>query len=349
MVENPDNRTALRSGGGIRLPAAVLLLIGALSMAVPAGAHQYAGEFLQVAVGARALGLGGAYCSLTQEGWAPYWNPAGCARQDRMELSLMHATLFGLAQHEYVNLVLPLPNQAALGFSWIRLSVDDIPRFPEPGRNSTGELLPPEEWIISPSSFFSDAEDAFLFTFAKMNHVDLDLGWQYFVLPMQIPVGLNLKYIHQTLGEAIARGMGVDLGGQVRFGMDDLLDYEPLGDFAAGINLQNVGKTALTWDTPTDRRDHIPFNLKFGFSYSQPLTTAGTRAIIAYDRDTAYGGRNHFGMELAHRELVALRLGVEGKEMTVGAGLGIWRLVLDYAFVSYDLGNIHRVSGSVGF
>jgi len=54
-----------------RYLVAALCLAWALSLAPTAEAHQYAGEFLQVAVGARALGLGGAYCSLTQEGWAP--------------------------------------------------------------------------------------------------------------------------------------------------------------------------------------------------------------------------------------------------------------------------------------
>lgn len=326
-----------------------LVMVCALGLVSSTGAGQYAGEFLQVAVGARALGLGGAYCSLTQEGWAPYWNPAGSAHMQRVELSLMHATLFDLAQHEYLNLALPLPNQATLGFSWIRFSVDDIPLYPEPGRFSDGTLRPVEEWIGEPEGFFKDAEDAFIFSFAKLNLVDLDLGWQYFVLPMQIPLGLNLKYIRQSMGGASSSGMGIDLGAQVKFGLDDLLDYEPLGDFAAGLNMQNVGKTALSWDTETKHRDQIPFNVKFGFSYTHLLPAVRLQALIAYDRDTAYGGQDHFGLELAYRDLLALRLGAEGEELTTGAGLRIWQVHLDYAFVSYDLGNIHRISGSVGF
>lgn len=332
-----------------RCLATALCLAWTLILVPSTEAHQYAGEFLQVAVGARALGLGGAYCSLTQEGWAPYWNPAGIAYRERVELSGMHATLFDLAEHEYLNLALPLPNQATLGFSWINLSVDEIPVFPEPGRFADGTLRPPEEWVMSPEDFLNDAENAFIFTFAKLNHLDLDLGWQYFVLPMEIPLGLNLKYIHQSLGDVSASGMGVDLGAQVRFGMDTLLDYQPLGDFAAGLNLQNVGKTPISWNTETKHHDHIPFNLKFGFSYRHPLPILSTQAVLAYDRDTAYGGQNHLGLEMACRDLLAIRLGLEGDELTVGAGLHIWRLALDYAFVSYDLGNIHRVSGSVGF
>ncbi len=327
----------------------VLPVMAILATASVSRAHRYAGEFLQVAVGARALGIGGAYCSLAEGGFAPYWNPAGSGRQQRPALSVQHATLFELAQHEYVNLSLPLPNEATLAFTWIRLGVDDIPVFPEPGRTSEGDLQPVEEWIVQPVEFFSDAEDAFVLTFAKLNRIDFDLGWQYFVLPLDLPVGLNLKYIRQRLGDATATGMGIDMGSQLRFGLDRLLDYEPLGDFAAGLNLQNIGKTALSWDTETKHRDDIPFNLKFGFSYTQPLGSAGTRAILAFDRDTADEGQNHFGFELSYRELLALRAGVEDDEPTMGAGLHIWRLAFDYAFVSYDLGNIHRISGSVNF
>ncbi|KPL19316.1 MAG: hypothetical protein AMJ92_04050 [candidate division Zixibacteria bacterium SM23_81] len=334
----------------IRRCIVIALCLGlALVPARSAEAGKYAGEFLQVAVGARPLGLGGAYCSLTQEGWAPFWNPAGSAHQRRLELSVQHATLFNLAEHEYINLALPLPSDATLGFSWIRLSVDDIPVFPEPGRFSGGELRPIEEWVVDPVKFFNDAEDAFIFTFAKMNHFDLDLGWQYFVLPMRIPLGLNLKYIRQSLGDATASGMGIDLGAQIGFGLDKLFDFEPLGYFVGGLNLQNIGKTALSWDTSAKHRDHIPFNVKFGFSYAQPFSARGTKATIAYDRDTAYQGQNHFGLEMAYRDRLALRLGLEGEKLAVGAGFRFWRLVLDYAFVSYDLGNIHRVSGSVGF
>jgi hypothetical protein len=312
-------------------------------------ANRYAGEFLQVAVGARALGMGGAYCSLAQEGFAPYWNPAGIGRMGHGALSVQHATLFDLAQHEYINLTLPLPNEASLGFTWIRLGVDAIPVFPEPGRSSEGELQPIEEWMVTPMEFFNDAEDAFLLTFAKLNRIDLDLGWQYFVVPLTLPLGLNLKYIHQSLGDATATGMGIDMGTQLGFGLDQFLDYEPLGDFAAGLNLQNIGKTALNWDTETKHRDNIPFNMKFGFSYTQPLASESIRAVLAYDRDTAYDGQNHFGLEVAYRDLLALRLGAEEKELTMGAGLHIWLLTLDYAFVSYDLGNIHRISGAVNF
>jgi hypothetical protein len=326
-----------------------LLALWTLASASVSQANRYAGEFLQVAVGARALGMGGAYCSLAEEGFAPYWNPAGSGHQQRLALSVQHATLFELAQQEYVNLSLPLPNEATLAFTWIRLGVDDIPVFPEPGRTSEGELQPVEEWVVQPTDFFNDTEDAFMLTFAKLNRIDFDLGWQYFVVPLDLPVGLNLKYVRQRLGNSTATGMGIDMGTQLRFGLDRLLDYEPLGDLAAGLNLQNIGKTALTWDTETKHRDSIPFNLKFGFSYTQPLGSSGTQAILAYDRDTANEGQNHFGFELSYRKLVALRAGAKDDELTMGAGVHVWRLALDYAFVSYDLGNIHRISGSVNF
>ena len=45
--------------------------------AVPAHATKYAGEFLKIPVGARAIGMGGAFVAVTDDATAPYWNPAG--------------------------------------------------------------------------------------------------------------------------------------------------------------------------------------------------------------------------------------------------------------------------------
>ena len=41
---------------------------------------KYAGEFMAIGVGGRALGLGGAYVALANDVTSGYWNPAGLAR-----------------------------------------------------------------------------------------------------------------------------------------------------------------------------------------------------------------------------------------------------------------------------
>ena len=49
-------------------------------------ATKYAGEFLALGVGARALGMGGAFVSLADDATAAYWNPAGIVLATGREL-----------------------------------------------------------------------------------------------------------------------------------------------------------------------------------------------------------------------------------------------------------------------
>ena len=49
------------------------------SAAGETGIAKYAGEFLSLGVGGRALGMGGASVALANDVTAGYWNPAGLA------------------------------------------------------------------------------------------------------------------------------------------------------------------------------------------------------------------------------------------------------------------------------
>src|SRR5271167_1887126 len=51
---------------------------------------KYAGEFIAIGVGGRALGLGGAYAALANDVTAGYWNPAGLSDLAYPQFILMH-------------------------------------------------------------------------------------------------------------------------------------------------------------------------------------------------------------------------------------------------------------------
>src|SRR5262249_40826491 len=55
----------------------LLAMAGLAALAAPAGATKYAGEFMKIAVGARAVGMGGAFSAVADDATSPYWNPAG--------------------------------------------------------------------------------------------------------------------------------------------------------------------------------------------------------------------------------------------------------------------------------
>src|SRR5258705_16849 len=86
----------------------ILVMAGCLLAASAAHATKYAGEFLKQPVGARALGMGGAFTAVADDATAPWWNPAGMAYLPYKEVIPMHAEQFGkLVNHDYLGFVMP--------------------------------------------------------------------------------------------------------------------------------------------------------------------------------------------------------------------------------------------------
>lgn len=312
-------------------------------------AGKYAGAFLENEVGARALGMGGAFGALADDGTAVYWNPAGLAQLPKREASMMHAFLFGsLASYDFVSYAQPLPGEATIAVSWIRLSVDNIPLFSKLKKTHAQRMEDVEfRGTGVPEGSFTDREDAFIFSFAKLRRMGIDLGWRFFVLPIQLYYGVNLKLIRQKLYTYSASAIGLDLGLLLKVSAIDLLDRDYLGNLRLAFNFQDISNTEVTWNTK--HQDVIPYNIKHGIAYVQPLPWINSQVSLGFDRDTKYGGENHLGVEYWFRDTLALRLGYNRGSLTAGAGLKFWILQLDYAFVGYELGHTHRISGAAKF
>jgi hypothetical protein len=90
---------------------------------------KYSNEFLNIGVGARAFGMGGAHVALVNDVIASYWNPAGLAlNKNGTEIALMHSEYFaGIAKYDYLGFSTLLQNHQKVGISLIRFGIDDIP------------------------------------------------------------------------------------------------------------------------------------------------------------------------------------------------------------------------------
>lgn len=329
------------------------------------GDTRYAGAFLELGIGARAMGMGETFVSIANDGSAFYWNPAGASTMPRAEVSGMYASLFkGLVRHFHVGFTRPLYGAAAVSVNWIRLSVPDIPQYYSPllgNPNSSYDTRVAEAgddpygfWTqyaltAEPLGLSTSNDDALFITLAKLNKFDLDFGWQYFVIPITIPLGFNVKLIRQSLFENKGSAIGFDVGGMIQFGFDDLFNDSRLGKFSFGLAVKDIWNTKITWNTDSRHADQIKRSWDLGVSYLQPLSKISGQLLLAYQMQKKYETVHNFGLEYLYYSRLAIRFGLADGKFTGGMGIRLSVFQIDYAFRSHELGGTHRINTAIQF
>ncbi|MFC7669474.1 hypothetical protein ACFQT0_20490 [Hymenobacter humi] len=209
-----------------------LFLVGASAvLALPATAQstktpKYSNEFLNIGVGARALGMGKVQVSLATDATAGYWNPAGLANQTaKYDGVLMHSELFaGVVKNDYAAFSMPLDDNSAVGVSVMRLGVDNIA--------DTRNLINEYGYIdYSKIEYFSVADYALLVSYArKLGNVE------------GLSVGGNGKIIYRNIGK-FAHGYG--------FGIDAGVQYNYKG-WNLGLMARDITTTFTQWSINAD-------------------------------------------------------------------------------------------------
>ncbi len=317
----------------------IIILAVIFDYSYSASRAKYAGEFIAIGVGGRALGLGGAYTALANDVTAGYWNPAGLSKLSYPQMTLMHNEQFGgLVNYDYGAVALPLGRSSSLAFSAIRLGVDDIHDSRNGGwvdlnNNGLVEII---ERDLSKLTFFNTADWALYLSYAKK----IDEWFSY---------GANVKVVRREQGEGSATGIGFDVGAQYQF----------IENFMVGATVQDVTTTFIAWNTGTN--ELISPTLKIGSAYI--LDALGGRFIPVCDIDIRFENRQassnlhvgsisfdfHSGLEFDFRNLVAVRAGYSDLgSLNLGTGIHLPKFDIDYSFAKSDaieqLGNTHRIS-----
>jgi hypothetical protein len=304
-----------------------------------------ADAFLMLPIDAREVAFGQATIGLVNDATSFHRNPAGQGRIRSLSASASYSRLYGnLASHQMLALAMPVAGTVSAGVAWVRSGVDGVPRYPSLDLYGT----PQEREIYARGGAIGSlnfVQNGLFLTLAKNHELNVDFGWQYLTLPMEVPIGVTLKYLTISAGDtASASGLGLDLGAHSRFSLARAFDNRGLGTVALGATISNVGRTKVTWDTSAKREDVQSMSLRLGVAYEQPI--APIRSMVTFLLADP-GNGTAWGVAYTFDQQITLRIGDSGigeDAVAVGAGF-IWKnLEFDYALQRHPLGASHRVS-----
>ena len=268
------------------------------------------GAFLSWGAGARSLGMGKAFVSVADDATATLWNPGALALVDQKEITALHAILWADTSYDYLSYVHPTLDYGTFGLSVLFLNSGGFE-----GRDLDNIL----------TSDFSDSQFA----------AGLSFGTNI-VSTFAVSLGGNIKYYSHNLAGVSNSNVILDFG----------LVSNPFSNFRAALNIQNLVSLSVGGDTS----DLLPVLARFGVS----LRILNEQLLIAADMDSQinwYLGSEYrlFSPSLGKPFQIAVRLGVNFEEFTVGFGASYKEYSLDYAFSTHDLGGSHRFSASARF
>ncbi len=302
-----------------------------------------AAPFLEIPVGAPAIGMGGAFVSLATDATALYWNPAGIATLPMSEVVAQHTKWIADTRFDFAALVLPLGSFGTLGFSFTSLSMPDM-------KVTTVEL--PE----GTGEYFSAGDIAAGISYAR-------------TLSDRFSIGFTAKYIQETIWHESANAIAIDAGTSFR---TDLL-----GGMTIGATLMNFGTTMQMAGRDTRQfisvdpsklgsNSQIPTNIELN-SWDLPLliqigvstspinndTYRWTVAVDATHPSDDYESMN-VGTEFGYQNFLFLRGGynslfLKTREGGLSLGVGVSskpvlegvEVKFDYAF--RDMGRLENI------
>ena len=310
-------------------------------------AGSYAGDFMDIGNGVTASGMGGAFSAVANDGSAIYWNAAGISQIRKTEFSIMRAFLYqNLASYDNITLCQPLPNEVTIGINWTRLTIDDIPVFLEEHLVHNVDIRSAYlEFNLSgiPDRKITSTDDLFQIAFSKHIHRELNLGWMFFEVPTDLHLGVNAKFIKRKIDTFTGSGVGFDLSLLFKTSLAVLFERDWLGHIAFGMNLQDMGNSTISWNTPSSHEDEVLMNTKMGIAIVQPIIKIKSIVTLSYDFDNVYDKAKHYGLEWNYDDFAAVRLGLNGSDFATGVSIKYQRFILDYAFITNVIANTNRL------
>ncbi len=291
------------------------IVISAIAVLFVPGGLVFA-AFNDIGVGARPLGLGGAFVAIADDGNAAHYNAAGLGFIDKYQLSATYAQRFqGLIRYDYIGGILPLAAAGTLG-----LSIG---------------ILSEESEIYDEQTIKLSYGKSFLQKFAFGVNLK-SLGTRYD--EENESVRANPYFAEKTAASAFSFDVG--------------LLAKPVPGFSWGLSVENLLPADISVSEANE--DKIPVNMRTGFAYSleaiaetiaqESLREALKSSVGLLDVSFRDGNRQiHAGAEVWFNQSIGVRGGYAVSSGVNGAGAVVvggsaripiseFNLQLDYAF-----------------
>jgi hypothetical protein len=324
----------------------IFVVVSSQSQDRRAGANGAA--FLNVGVGARAVGLGSATAALSNDVNQVFWNPAGVAlRNDMMQVSFDYNKWIADLNHNALALSYNMQDIGTLALGVMIFGATDIP--------AERDIYPdkPEMWPLQiddkTSSTYSYSDMMISLTYSKY-------------LMDNLSVGLTAKLISETIDDINTSTVAFDFGSVYDIG---ILNWK------IAARLSNLGGSMKFYQYAFE----LPLAFSIGSSIMPFQIDEQASLMLSVDAIKYQDGPQYFfaGGEVNIMDILSIRGGYkfnysgtddEGTRLreklsttlegaSFGAGVKVpvpgYDLRVDYAFTTMDLyDGVHRISLSFG-
>ena len=297
-------------------------------------------QFLKIPLSAKESGMAGAVVGLTDDASSIFWNPAGIAKVEGVNIHFSYMKWMELFNMSAAAITYNMGDMGVIGASVVSFTTGQIEITTEQQPNGTGE--------------FYDAQDIALgITYAKFLTTDFN-------------VGVTVKYINQGIWHENASGFAFDIGTQYKLNFHNLTIAMSMNNF--GGNLQFAGSDLevrqqldpnfpVSRSAPADMRTSgypLPLNFQVGLGFDIYKSdflkiVGGIDAVHPNDNKE----RLQFGTQVSVFDRLFLRGGYlynhDTQNFALGAGANIptgnTTIEFDYSYSHYDiLPAVHRIS-----